>query len=343
MNQLHWYNEKLDSFLKDELSAQDHQIFQEILETDPLLKNEVFLQKDIYDALCKTRKDELKARLNKINVEPTASFYALPRTALFGTLAIASIMTGLLVYFDINKKQDFLPKTQNKNIIVLPPAITPSPSITDNDPASHKEDEEATPITPILIVKQNQDELDLVELQNQLDEKIQNEVRKVSEPEIVDLRLKKFPKKETIIKDISPILVVSIPETHNLDKTPQAKIKNLRSIKNNSKKKQSGTLAYETRNNDSDLGIFDGKNEASLESIAEKNKLGYQYYNGKLFLIDPSVKGKEIHLNYNGKTRHFLLYDQEFFEFFDNRYEKSDLQSVKEPDLIDLLNKEIKK
>lgn len=342
MNQQQWYNERLDSFLKGELSAEDIQNFKTILDTDPLLQNELSLQKDIYDALCETRKNELKTRLNKVNIEPYTPFYTLPKTALFGTLAVATILTGFLVYFDINKNKNFIPKSQDKNIVVLPPSITPSPTITDNNPISHKEDEEFVPISPIVIDKSdNKEELDIVELQQQLDEKIRLENVKTFEPEVVDLRLRNLPKKEENVKNISPTLIVIAPETHNLDKAPQAKIKNLRNIKNN--KKENSTLAYQERSSDNDLGIFDGKNEATLETIAEKNKLSYQYYNGKLFLINPSVRGKEIHISYRGKVRHFLLYEQEYFEFFDDRYEKTDLLPVKEAYLIDVLNKEIKK
>ncbi len=337
MNQQQWYSEKLDAFLKGQLSEQDTQNFNEVLDTDPLLKNEASLQKDIYEALCEARKSDLKARLNKINIEPYTPFYTLPRTALFGTLAIATLLTGFLVYFDISKNEKFVPKTQDKNIVVLPPAITPSPTITDNNPISHKEDEEFAIVSPI-IVNTNliKEEIDLVEIEKQVEEKV-----KAFEPEIVNLRLKNIPKKEPTIKNISPTIIVSESETHNLDKAPQAKVKNLRAIKNN--KKENLTLAYQERGSDDDLGIFDGKNEPSLETMAEKNKLSYQYYNGKLFLIDPNVKGKEIHFSYKGKIRHFLLYEQEYFEFFDDRYEKTELQIVKESDLIDLLNKEIKK
>jgi len=98
--------------------------------------------------------------------------------------------------------------------------------------------------------------------------------------------------------------------------------------------KQSAEIAYSTRETDNDLSVFDGKNEASLESIFERNKLSYQYYNNKLFLYNNGLRGKEINYEKDGINRHFLFYESEFYEFFDNQYDKADLKLITDSNLI---------
>lgn len=348
MNQnQHWYIDNLDAYLKGNLSKEETQYFEEILEQDPLLKSEASLQKNIYEAICEVRKNELKDRLNKLNIEPTAPFYALPKAALIGTLAVASVLTGLLVYFDYQKDKGILNKTSiTKDVITLPPHIAPSQTTTDNTPPPVENNQNTVKNAPFVNLENNllKDKHN-ISFAKENNKNIQNiNLHKKLEPsdtEILDLRGKNLQQKIKLVKETSPIIVFTAPETHHLDKPVSSKLKNLRALKGNQKQNNHHNLAYNIKDADSDLGIFDGKNEPTLETMAEKNKLSYQYYNGKLFLFDPMVRGKEIHVTYKGKVRHFLYYEQEFFEFFDNSYQKTDLKRVLEHDVIDLLNKEI--
>jgi len=101
-----FYSEKIDAFLKNELTERDKQIFEQMIEQDPVLKSEFVIQKEIFDALYLRRKLELKQRLNRVEVDELPFYYSFPKTGLVGSLAIAGALTSLLVLFDYTNQKD---------------------------------------------------------------------------------------------------------------------------------------------------------------------------------------------------------------------------------------------
>ncbi len=62
------HTELIDDYLSGGLSASEESSFMELMETDPILKEELLFQQSIVGGLKEYRKDELKQRLNGISV-----------------------------------------------------------------------------------------------------------------------------------------------------------------------------------------------------------------------------------------------------------------------------------
>jgi hypothetical protein len=64
-----FYNpENIEAYITNKMSAGEKYLFENELAKDPLLQNEIDLQKDIVEALKSNRKAQLKDRLNNIEV-----------------------------------------------------------------------------------------------------------------------------------------------------------------------------------------------------------------------------------------------------------------------------------
>lgn len=85
------YSERLEAYLRNELSESEKAEFEEMVQQDPLLQNELLLQQDIIASICDYRKSELKQRLNRIDVKNAGKGNA-------GNLAVGSlVVSGLTV------------------------------------------------------------------------------------------------------------------------------------------------------------------------------------------------------------------------------------------------------
>lgn len=95
-----FYNpQNIEAYLRGKLSKTDRELFENDLAKDPLLKNELSLQKDIISSLKEHRKDDLKRRLNAIEIR-SPWYYGAPLkvAASFSTIAVIT----LLSYFGYN-------------------------------------------------------------------------------------------------------------------------------------------------------------------------------------------------------------------------------------------------
>jgi hypothetical protein len=95
------YSEKLEAYIRNELTANEKLELEEQLRQDPLLQNELILQKDIISSICDYRKSELKRRLNKIDVgsSKNASGDFTVGGAILGGIAIVGV-AGFLIFKD---------------------------------------------------------------------------------------------------------------------------------------------------------------------------------------------------------------------------------------------------
>src|SRR4051812_15209527 len=86
----------IEAYLRNELSPVEKAAFEKRIAQDPLLKNELELQKDIITTLQDHRKAELKHRLNQIDVSDGSNLSSYLR--LFGLIGIPLLGFGLWMY-----------------------------------------------------------------------------------------------------------------------------------------------------------------------------------------------------------------------------------------------------
>ena len=99
MHQNFTYTDLADRYLKGKLSEGERLAFEEKMRQDPLLANEMSLQKDIYQALGETRRIALKNRLNQVPIDhsPWTPWQGFKTAAVVGTLLLAG---ASYYYFD---------------------------------------------------------------------------------------------------------------------------------------------------------------------------------------------------------------------------------------------------
>jgi len=112
MNKGDYNSEKLEAYIRNELSAGERSEFEQALRQDPLLHNELILQQDIIATIRDNRKNELKQRLNRIDVNGTNSGiggFQIGSTLLSG-LAVIGI-SGLLLTNHFYTTKENIPTT----------------------------------------------------------------------------------------------------------------------------------------------------------------------------------------------------------------------------------------
>lgn len=120
--------ELIDDYLTNRLSEQDKKSFEQHMNSDPALKADVELQKEIIQGLKSARVAELKAMLNKVPVASPA-FHVSPMRIAAGLIGTAVVAAGLYFYFD---KNDSVNPDQQSTLQVesIKPAEKTNPEIT---------------------------------------------------------------------------------------------------------------------------------------------------------------------------------------------------------------------
>lgn len=91
--------ELIDDYLTNRLSEADKIMFEQQLESDPLLKSEVEVQSQIITGLKEARAAELKAMLNKVPVGGPLGFELTPLRLAAGVVGTAFIVAATFLYF----------------------------------------------------------------------------------------------------------------------------------------------------------------------------------------------------------------------------------------------------
>lgn len=336
-----------DAFITDSLSENDRAIFQSLIDANPELQEQIQFEESIKNASVDARKKELKARLSAINVEAPTMF-SIPRTALVGSIMVASVMTSILVYFDTYKEHHIFAPSQNtqqtrknvgnnaKNIQHLRSQNNPKQenihnNTNDNTPTKTQEINNPAP------------QISYTNAQNVAGRLAINTPKSTTEQQETKAQENQTKTEKSIF--IAQPLDINVKV---INRSTTQKAITLSSIKPRTEGKaetkqqaETNNIAYQTPKKDNDLGIFDGKQEKTLEHDTQGQKLLYQCYNGKLFVFSKHIKGTELHLDEKSGKRHFLYYDKQFFEFFENQVEKTELRPVNQPELIDRLKKEL--
>lgn len=103
------------------------------------------------------------------------------------------------------------------------------------------------------------------------------------------------------------------------------------------------TFWFEVSNTDTDNGAFDRNSEIehSLERVMASKMLRYQYYNGQLWLYNNTNSGKQLHTLIDGKERHFLYYENVYYEFFESQMTETLMKPIRDKKILSLVKEMI--
>ncbi len=96
--------EMIEGYVSGKLNAAEKQAFEQKLQADPSLQNDVALQKQIIEGVKKARMTELKAMLNQVPVGGLMQAGASAGQIAAGVITAGVIITGTLFYFKPWKK-----------------------------------------------------------------------------------------------------------------------------------------------------------------------------------------------------------------------------------------------
>jgi hypothetical protein len=118
--------QNIDAYLSGKMSASEKTAFENTMETDPVFKQEIELQKDIMETLKAKRKAELMARLDSIDVSglTVTNTVATAWKIAAGLLLTAGVLTGVYLYFNQNTALE--PTTSKAVSETIKPIINPS-------------------------------------------------------------------------------------------------------------------------------------------------------------------------------------------------------------------------
>lgn len=99
--------ETIDSFLRGDLSGAELETFNQALKSDPKLQQEVSFQQDIVDSIKQHRHNQLKNRLNSIEVSPVATGGATSTyLKLAASIGVVALLIGSFVLITNNNTED---------------------------------------------------------------------------------------------------------------------------------------------------------------------------------------------------------------------------------------------
>ncbi|ABG58229.1 hypothetical protein [Cytophaga hutchinsonii] len=99
--------EIIDGFLRGDLNAADTAAFNAAISADPKLQQEVSIQKDIVEALKSHRHQQLKNRLNSVDVKP-AGLFGSSYLKLAASMGVVALFVGSFAVFTGNQEEDAL-------------------------------------------------------------------------------------------------------------------------------------------------------------------------------------------------------------------------------------------
>ena len=123
--------ETIDSFLRGDLSAADLTAFNNAVAADTKLQQEVSLQQEIIDSVKQHRHQQLKNRLNAIDVKPVGlGMYSLPYFKLIASMGVVALIVGAFSFFNNTNTEE------NSSVIVESSAIGKESTDKANETAS---------------------------------------------------------------------------------------------------------------------------------------------------------------------------------------------------------------
>lgn len=133
--------EKIEAFFDGELNEAERESLLREIESDPALKQEFELQKDIIEGIKAYRKEQLIARLDRLDVAASGQLTLLKTLGLIGLTGI------LLVGGYILLKPDVQAPAESATTTELPQAAPQKPDLHKEIPVEESQPEEQTLIT----------------------------------------------------------------------------------------------------------------------------------------------------------------------------------------------------
>ncbi|HEY8401427.1 MAG TPA: hypothetical protein VIK89_09205 [Cytophagaceae bacterium] len=310
----------IEAYITDKLSASEKALFEAELSKDPLLQNEVALQKEIVDCLSNYRKAELKNRLNNIDVGLNSNYSSGLRFA--ASVVIGSLLIGTGIYYFNSKDNSELVKIQAPNTtesIIVEPATE---NIVKSEPATNV----AVTIESSVVSEQ------AANFDNKKEAKVSLTKTTTPTPVSKPSKINSQPSKSlTNDEDIATLVAkdfgapnISSPDVKEyFDETEKISERNI-NIPN-------GAIAQSTDTKLQNLNI----------SINDKEKkdFHYKYFNNKLFLYgDFNAKPYQLlELNNKHNKQLYLNFEEKYYLLKQNQFEKAPLTEIKDKELIDQL------
>ena len=322
------YTDTIEAYLLNKLDIEDKIAFRQVIEKDPILKSELQFQGQIIEAIQMSRKTELKARLNAIQIQQSP-FQQLPRFVWFvGTsILVGALLIAVFFPYEQTNKQLTIQSSplnnKSKPLVIKDkaPKTTEGKSRVDESAIQEKETQ---PKPSVNYPKQRENSM--------------YTAQPTSTTELDDAQ--NSSELSTLNQKTNHNLATHLPYRYD---SKANKSKRFMSKIDNILESQKDTYAFEADDEEDVKGIFDGTNEANLEEIAQRNILSYQYYNDQLFLYNYQGSYKVIRTFIDKQERHFLHYEGRFYELKTPQIEKRELRSVNDSTLINNLQQLVSK
>jgi hypothetical protein len=294
----------------------------------------MLIQKESVEAIRLLRKEQLKSRLNAL---PTHSD-SFRKVYLVGSaLLIGVLSTTWLAYWKYSNKEFSEPialeesnasQVKEEFMMQLPILTEPYQNVVSKEDSQKDTDRETS-------LKTTQS-LKLRVIPKKSTHQFENNQKNSKAFGLSNI--KKVKVQSLNAQNVLPLVNASqMPEMKKLrellDKENVVKIDNIKFAK-----KAKISKAYLNALNDMDKGIYEGKNQLSLEAIAAQKVLMYQYYNNELFLFNNTAIGKELSYVEDGVKRCYLYYQNNYYELQDNQIEPTTPKSVDDEVLIQKLD-----
>lgn len=136
----------MDDYLSNRLSAEDKAAFEQQVQADPQLAQELDLQKNLVDGIRQARAVELKSMLNNVPVSPINGGSSM--LVKVGTWAVVAGLVVTGIYFYSTQGEESVtgePKTLSVQKPELKPEVAEVPE-TETEPATEKKEEPASKV-----------------------------------------------------------------------------------------------------------------------------------------------------------------------------------------------------
>lgn len=294
--------DQIQAYLENEMTQAEKLQFESMLQANSDLNKEYVFQSEIIEGLKKERHQQLKNRLNAVEVGEFAGQYGLVKILASVTIA-AVVGVGAFLYFS------------NDSVEVTPPSETKSLAIDDEHSHATVLDEKDTETTvtknvPIEVAKpkaQDSDKQVTAQELTSTDESTDKIIE--SSEEVVTVKSNR-PVKPDVIEDFEEVSKDDNVELPNIEKSLGNK------------------------------GNFNKSNiEIETDNSRKKYSFHYQFKNGKLFLLGSFDKGLYEILEFNkadGRNL-YLFYNDNFYAIDENNKEITPLSKIEDEKVIDNL------
>lgn len=308
----HYYSEKLDDYLSNSLSEAEKQTFEQILQKDPVLRQDLEIQRETVEQLQILRKAQIKARLNNINVHE-GSRHQLTRWIWIGSAA-AVLLFGI---FSWN---------------LIKPLDTPSENKIEKS-------------NQIFSLEKQDKRVQKTEDEQNLPPKEESKDKTVELAENESLSTQQIAPQYVAAK-VNSTQIASQKEVLGAKHTKE--VANLELASENSlvfhypNAEERDAYTFEINPEEELKGVFDGSEPPSLEEQDKQNQLRYQHYDEQIF-TNTDFKFGPIMMMVGNQQKTFVYHEGYFYELLTEQYEQKPAAKVHNHTLIDRLKAEIEK